>query len=160
LRRGWRKAAPLLLFASLLPGLSAIDHWGPGAEAEPMAVAAPAPKPARPAMRAARPAASWHRGHMMSATEMATAASSDATAAVAANEPAEPPDDVETDTHVAHCHYQPSSCSDQPLTPNANAFPGIIELPSPALTNDPLYDSVTLFEEFLASPPDQPPKSA
>jgi hypothetical protein len=110
LRRGWRKAAPLLLFASLLPGLSAIDHWGPGAD-EPSTVA-------------------------------------------------EADDVGHATSHVAHCHYQPSSCSDQPLTPNANAFPGIIELPSPALTNDPLYDSVTLFEEFLAPPPDQPPQSA
>jgi hypothetical protein len=90
----------------------------------------------------------WHTNHWMPPSRRSSRVGS-----------TQLPGGAEEETHISHCHFNPASCSDQPLTPNANAFPGLIELPSPALNHSPLYDSVPLYEEFLASPPDQPPQS-
>ncbi len=60
--------------------------------------------------------------------------------------------------HFAHCHFGPATCSEQPVLTNMQAFPNLIELPEPEFPAIPLEDTVTTLEEFVVSPPTEPPR--
>ncbi|OGO52449.1 MAG: hypothetical protein A2148_02735 [Chloroflexi bacterium RBG_16_68_14] len=60
--------------------------------------------------------------------------------------------------HSAHCHVGASTCSEQPAPAGAQIFPALIELSEPDFPTVLLEDRVTTPEEFIVSPPAEPPR--
>ena len=60
--------------------------------------------------------------------------------------------------HAAHCHVGASTCSEQPAPASVQIFPALTELSEPEFPTVLLEDSVTAPEEFIVSPPTEPPR--
>ena len=60
--------------------------------------------------------------------------------------------------HEVHCHGSPASCSLQTAPINAQMFASVVEVPQPTLTDVSLEYTVADLDEYLVSPPTEPPR--
>ena len=60
--------------------------------------------------------------------------------------------------HYAHCHYDTSTCSDQPALTGVQAFPDLIALPQPDLQSVLVEFTAVAPEGRLMAPPTEPPR--
>ncbi len=61
--------------------------------------------------------------------------------------------------HEAHCHFGPANCAEQPVPPNTQSLPDLVELSNPELNAVPLEDTTAIPEEVYSRPPVQPPRA-
>jgi hypothetical protein len=61
--------------------------------------------------------------------------------------------------HESHCHYGPSTCSEQPAPLAVTPFPQVVELPDPKLTWQEIEDVQAHVEEFVAAVLPDPPRA-
>jgi hypothetical protein len=178
---------PVILLAALLPSITFIDHWGDFAReafASEVVVVEPEAR-AAPQTAVHRHRAHWgvHARHRHPTSVQpsahfnvqARASARDVylrvrhwvsylsrveavSATSAAGDPG--PADGDLSRHVAHCHVDAGSCSDQPMAVNFRVIPRVVELDAPHLTTIALNEIEERPSGVAIAVPTDPPRAA